>query len=54
MAFCEESIGSGQKTGNYSKMKVPCHLKKEEASTIIAMIASHMDTMTGYEEIINE
>lgn len=28
--------------------------KKEEASTIIAMIASHMDTMTGYEEIINE
>ncbi|MEY2355993.1 hypothetical protein [Lysinibacillus capsici] len=28
--------------------------KKEEASTIIAMIASHMDSMTGYEEIINE
>ena len=27
---------------------------KEEASTIIAMIASHMDTMTGYEGISNQ
>ncbi|MDI2587233.1 hypothetical protein OR571_08985 [Psychrobacillus sp. NEAU-3TGS] len=28
--------------------------KKEEGSTIIAMIASHLDQMVGYEEIINE
>ncbi|SES26146.1 hypothetical protein [Psychrobacillus sp. OK032] len=28
--------------------------KKEEGSTIIAMIASHLDKMVGYEEIINE
>ena len=27
--------------------------KKDEASTIIAMIASHMDRMVGYDEIIN-
>lgn len=28
--------------------------KKEEASTIIAMIASHMDMLTGYDEIIDQ
>ena len=28
--------------------------KKEEGSTIIAMIASHLDKMVGFEEIINE
>ncbi|MFJ7972883.1 hypothetical protein [Psychrobacillus sp. NPDC096389] len=28
--------------------------KKEEGSTIIAMIASHLDKMIGFEEIINE
>ncbi|WP_342599847.1 hypothetical protein MHB48_01635 [Psychrobacillus sp. FSL H8-0483] len=28
--------------------------KKEEASTMIAMIASHMDTMTGYDEMIDQ
>ena len=28
--------------------------KKEEGSTIIAMIASHLDKMVGYEEIIND
>lgn len=28
--------------------------KKEEGSTIIAMIASHLDKMVGYEEIIDE
>ena len=27
---------------------------KEEASTIIAMIASHMDSMTGYEELSSD
>ena len=27
---------------------------KEEASTIIAMIASHMDSMTGYDELSSE
>ena len=27
--------------------------KKDEASTIIAMIASHMDRMVGYDEIID-
>lgn len=28
--------------------------KKEEGSTIIAMIASHLDKMVGYDEIIND
>ena len=27
--------------------------KKDEASTIIAMIASHMDKLIGYDEIID-